>query len=294
MYIGIEKFLLNLYNNRLPSTIKSVIKHLNSYPSIYYTGRALATCGERLSKSHQPRYQIDKARLIKDFQDYEALFQDSERNFEAIMGPYTSEFRWFLGRIYNTWFVSVDAELYYSMIRSYRPNLIIEIGSGHSTHFGMDAVNVNQTGRMISIDPAPRIKLPKGVAHIQAKVQEVDVDVFTELREGDILFIDSSHTTEEALYHCEQILPNIHSGVIIHHHDFYWPYRAYHEDDPITYGEPDVVLRFYSDNRESFEVIACASYVRYKNLELVNRLVRSYKWNLRKIPGSLWTKTKKP
>jgi hypothetical protein len=268
------------------------MKRLNSYPLIYYIGRAWATCGERVSKSHQRRDQTDKAPLIKDFRDYEALFEDSEKNFEAIISPYASEFRWFFGRIYNTWFVSVDAELYYSMIRSYRPNLIIEIGSGHSTHFGMDGVNVNQAGRMISIDPAPRIGLPQAVAHIQAKVQEVDVDLFSELRDGDILFIDSSHTTEEALYHCEQILPNIHGGVIIHHHDFCWPYRVYHEDDPTTYGEPDVLLRFYSENRETFEVITCTSYVRYKNLELVSRLVKSYKWNPRKIPASLWTKKK--
>jgi len=287
-----ETFLLDVYNNRLPYTLKSAIKQLNSYPLVYYLGRALATCGERLSRSHQPRYQIDKAPLIANFTDHEALFHDSEKNFEEILSPLTGEFRWFFGRVYNTWFISVDAELYYSMIRSCRPNLIIEIGSGHSTHFGMDGVNANQKGRIISIDPAPRIELPKTVAHMRSKVQDVDVGLFAELREGDILFIDSSHTTEEALYHCRRILPILQPGVIIHHHDFFWPYRAYHEDDPLTYGEPDVLLEFYLDNQKSFEVITCASYVRHKNVELVRRLVKSYKWNQGKIPGSLWTRKK--
>jgi len=239
-------------------------------------------------------YQTDKVPLIEDFSEDEFLFKDSERNFETILTPYASEFGWFFGKICNTWFVSVDAELYYSMIRWYRPRLIIEIGSGHSTHFAMNAVNSNQTGRITSIDPAPRIKLPKGVTHIQAQVEDVNADVFMELCESDILFIDSSHTSEEALYHCENILPYIDSGVIIHHHDFFWPYRAYHENDPITYGEPDVLLRFYLENRDSFELMICASYVRYKNLALVNRLVKSYKWNRGEIPSSLWTMKKKP
>ena len=60
----------------------------------------------------------------------------------------------------------------------------------------------------------------------------------------------------------------------------------------ITYGEPDVLLRFYLNNKETYEVITCASYVRYKNLKLVRRLIKSYKWNPQKIPASLWTKKK--
>ena len=276
----------------LARSAKERIKHFPMFSSIYYAKRAVAACRERLLSSYPPKYQVDMAPLIKSFSDYEVLFEEAERNFEAIIAPYTSEFRWFLGRIYNTAFASIDAELYYSMIRKHRPNLIIEVGSGYSTHFAMDALKKNRTGHIVSIDPKPRTSLPKDVEHAQAKVEDVDLDVFEDLSQNDILFIDSSHLTEEALYHCEHILPNLGAGVIIHHHDFTYPYCIYYSDDSITFGEPDVLLKFYMENRESFEVIVCVSYVRYKNPELVNRFVKSYRWNPRRIPGSLWTRKK--
>jgi hypothetical protein len=274
--------------------IKNVVKRLNTLPLIFYAGRGLVICAERLSKTYYPAWRrADKIAVNGDLANYEPLFGVSEENFERIVGPYTSEFGWFFGKIYNSWFESVDAELYYSMVRHFLPDTIIEIGSGHSTRFGMDAVNRNQAGRIVSIDPSPRIQLPEGVTRIQARVQDVDIDMFRELRENDILFVDSSHTSEEALYHCEEILPELEPGVIVHHHDFSFPYRAYLFENPIKYGEPDVLLQFYSDNAQSYEVIVSTSYVRYVNPDLIERLVSSYKWNPQRIPVSLWTRKKK-
>jgi hypothetical protein len=281
------------------SLIKGVLsrflERIKSHPlfaSLYYATRAAEIVRERLFTRYPVKYQVDKAPLRKDFADYEVLFTESEHNFEAIISPYASEFSWFLGRIYNGAFESIDAELYYAMIRKYRPHLVIEVGSGHSTHFAMDALKRNGSGRMVSIDPKPRIGLPEGVEHTEARVEDIDADVFKNLNENDILFIDSSHLGQEALYHCGQIMPNLGAGVIIHHHDFTYPYSIYYGDDPVRWGEPDVLLRFFMDNRESFEVIVCASYVRFKNAELVNRFIKSYRWNPRRIPGSLWTRKK--
>lgn len=268
----------------------SLVKHFLKSPSIYYARRTMAICRDRLLGTHPPEYQVDKAPFINNYRKYEPLFRNSEQRFEAIIAPYISEFRWSLGRIYNGAFVSIDPELYYSIIRKYQPNLIIEVGSGHSTHFAMDAIKRNQTGYIISIDPEPQRSLPAGVEHKQMKIENVDLDIFKTLCKNDILFIDSSHTTEETKYHCERILPSLNTGVIVHHHDFTFPFRIYYCNDPTIYSEPDVLLKFYTDNTEAFEVIVCASYVRYKNFGLVNRLIKSYTWNSRRIPGSLWTR----
>lgn len=282
----------NLLKKILPKFIKVRVKNILRQPSFFYLARAVQVYREWLFKSHCPKYQVDKAALIKKFSDYESLFEASSNNFKTIITPYVSEFKWFIGRLYNSQFCSIDPELYYSLVRLYKPNLIIEIGSGHSTHYATEALRKNQNGHIISIDPEPRRTLPRKVEYIQAKVEDVDTKIFEDLAENDILFIDSSHTTEEALYHCKQILPNIGKGVIIHHHDFTFPYDIYYGDDPMVFGEPDVLLEFYAANKDFFEVLTCASYVRFRNPDLVNQLIKSYRWNPLRIPGSLWTRKK--
>lgn len=277
----------------LPRFLKDKLKQVYiAHPSFDYARMALRTYGQWLSKSYPPKYRVDTAPLIENFSDYEALFEASESNFEATIAPYVSEFTWFLGRIYNGAFISVDVELHYSMIRRHKPNLIIEIGSGHSTHFAMDAIRINQSGHLISIDPQPRRSLPESVEHIKARVEDVSTDIFAALGESDILFIDSSHTTEEALYHCKRILPGLAKGVIVHHHDFTYPYDIYYRDDPVMFGEPNVLLEFYSTNKDMFQIVVSASYTRFSNPQLVKRLVKSYKWNPLRVPGSLWTRKK--
>lgn len=284
--------MIGLLKRILPQPLKERVKHIIAQPSFCYLRAAAKTYRQWLCRTYSPRYQADRAPLMRNFADYEALFEASESNFEAVITPYVSEFKWFVGRVYNDAFVSIDPELYYSMIRQYKPNLIIEIGSGHSTHFAMDAIRMNQTGHVISIDPKPRRSLPRSVEHIKAKVQDVGADVFEALGENDVLFIDSSHTTEEALYHCQQILPNLAKGVIVHHHDFTYPYEICYQDDPVIFGEPHVLLEFYDANKDSFEIVVSASYTRFRNPQLVNRLIKSYRWNPLRVPGSLWTRKK--
>jgi len=276
----------------LPESIKAGIKNVLLQRASHHARMARKTYWEWLFKSYHPKYQADKAPLMSRVSNFESLFEASEDQFKTTITPHVSEFAWSVGEVYNGQFVSIDPELYYSMIRQHKPSRIIEIGSGYSTHFAIDALRMNQTGQITCIDPEPRRSLPKGVTHIEAKVEEVGTDVFADLGENDILFVDSSHTTEEAIYHCQQILPHLGKGVIVHHHDFTFPYDIHYGDDPVVFDEPGVLLEFYSANRDSFEVLVCASYVRFRNPDLVNRLIESYRWNPLRVPGSLWTRKK--
>ena len=79
-------------------------------------------------------------------------------------------------------------------------------------------------------------------------------------------------------------------GVVIHHHDFTFPYDIYYGDDPLEFAEPDVLLDFYAARIDAFEILVCASYVRYVDPQLVNRLIKSYRWNKRRVPASLWVR----
>ena len=49
-----------------------------------------------------------------------------------------------LSVINNGSFEEGDAEIYYQMIRYLKPNKILEVGSGHSTLIGLEAVEQNK------------------------------------------------------------------------------------------------------------------------------------------------------
>lgn len=124
-----------------------------------------------------------------------------------------------------------DALMLYSMLRHETPRRIIEVGSGFSSAAMLD---LNETifdsaVRLTFIDPdMSRLRplLRSGddqcVALIEQRVQEVPLEVFSELEAGDVLFIDSSHVSKigsdvNRLYF--EVLPVLRPGVRVHIHD---------------------------------------------------------------------------
>ncbi len=276
--------MLNSYKKFIPLSIRNTVREILFTPNFYYVKKTWSMY------LRGQNHEICNLPLLKNYKEYEDLFENAEENFKEIVTPFISEFGWLIGRIYNGTFESVDAEVYYAIIRKYQPKLIIEIGSGHSTCFALDAIKRNKKGNIISITLEPRRRLPKCVKYIQSKVEEISADIFEQLSENDILFIDSSHTTEEAIYHTKKIVPLLKPGVIIHHHDILYPYKCYYLNDFTLFAEPDVLLDFYKKNKDIYEIITSTSYVPYRNLELVKRLVNSFNWNLKRRPGSLWAR----
>jgi predicted O-methyltransferase YrrM len=281
--------VLRSFRRIVPEPVRGLVRPLWRHSTTFYLRQAVRLCRTRLFHDDPSIYRVEKVRLRQDIDRYEELFLDSCEVFEATLSPFLSEFHWFIGRIYNGAFQAVDAELYYTMIRRHQPRLILEVGSGHSTHFALDGVRRNGWGCIACIDPDPRRSLPRDVNHIAAKVEDVDLGLFRDLGEGDILFIDSSHTTEEARYHVERLLPALARGVVVHHHDVYYPYDVYYHGDRAAFGEPDVLLDFYRHAPQDFRVLVSAPYVRYKDPALMRRLVRSHRWDPDRLPGSLWS-----
>jgi hypothetical protein len=275
--------------NSVPRPIRRLAREIGRRPPAGASGRAARLAARRILDAQSRDASRHGLPVVDDLDPVERLFADSERNFADIVAPYVPEFRWSLGEIYNEFFESVDAELYYAVVRRLRPRLIIEVGSGNSTSFARDATKANGIGRIISIDPEPRTALPDGVEHLASRVEDVDPALFAELAADDVLFIDSSHTTEEARFHTERILPFLSPGVVVHHHDILLPYVRYYMDDPSAFGEPDVLLDFYLRHRDRYRVLVSASYVRYRDPDLLARLIGSYRWHRARVPGSLWT-----
>lgn len=126
-----------------------------------------------------------------------------------------------------------DAEVLYSLIRYFRPERILEVGSGYSTLVACAALERNShdgSRRAVHqcIEPyeMPWLEsLPVEVT--RERVEQVKLEHFARLRSGDILFIDSSHMVRpqgDVLFLYQEVLPRLASGVIVHIHDVFTPY----------------------------------------------------------------------
>lgn len=212
---------------------------------------------------------------------YESLFVPSLDNFVALTTPFQKEFsRWRLPWVQNGWFDAGDAEFYYSMVRRCRPSFIVEVGAGWSTRFALAALRKNGYGQVIAIDPSPRGALPPEVQHRVQRFQDADPQLFAALRPGDILFIDSSHTAQEARLHTE-LVARLPAGVFIHHHDVIYPYEPMYDEEP-------VVLEYYAAHSETFRLLCGLVYATWKSRARCADAVPSLRWNPLRSPRSFW------
>lgn len=129
----------------------------------------------------------------------------------------------------NGFFGGADALTYYSILRRYQPARVLEIGSGFSTLLAAEALKRNGRGDVVCIEPYPRafLKNMRLKELIQKPAQDMTADWFNDhLQDGDVLFIDSTHTVKtggDCLYLYLKILPQLKAKVFIHSHDIFLP-----------------------------------------------------------------------
>lgn len=135
----------------------------------------------------------------------------------------------------NPFYGPGDAELLYAMVRRHGPARVLELGAGYSTlviaHAGERNAADGQPLSHIVVDPKPSPVLEGIADRIELRSQSAD-DVapaeFAELKAGDMLFIDTTHTLKpgsEVLYLLLTILPTLRPGVLVHIHDVYRPFE---------------------------------------------------------------------
>jgi len=174
----------------------------------------------------------------------------------------------------NGSFQAGDAEYLYSMIRHLKPSRIIEVGCGNSTLLILSAIkknkdeNSNYTCSHTCIEPYESAWLEKINIHlIRKKVEDVPIDIFQELGNNDILFIDSSHIIRpqgDVLFEYQNILPNLKTGVYVHIHDIFTP-KDYLPDWGIRrflfWNEQYLLESFLTFNKE-FKVVGALNYLK--------------------------------
>ena len=187
--------------------------------------------------------------------------------------PTGEQNRFYLG---NHLFDGTDALVAYCMVRHFQPRFIIEVGSGFSSLVLGAAAAENDSAGIISIEPFPREFLRKGFpglrSLIEKKVQEIDLNFFSQLESGDILFIDSSHTVKiggDVNYLFLEVLPRLKPGVIVHVHDIFLPfdYRRNWVLDEFRFWTEQYLLQAFMMFNFEFEVLMANSYLNHYHQE---------------------------
>jgi len=130
----------------------------------------------------------------------------------------------------NRWFMAADAMSYYAILRKLKPKRILEIGCGFSTLVASRAIGKNGVGEIHGIEPYPRAFV-RSIPHLKElhvkPVQDIPLEYFNSLlRDGDVLFIDTTHTVKtgcDCLWLYLKILPKLTAKLHIHVHDIWLP-----------------------------------------------------------------------
>jgi hypothetical protein len=134
----------------------------------------------------------------------------------------------------NGYFSFADARAAYAAVFHFKPKLILEVGSGHSTKFFRKAIREAATDtKIISIDPHPRAEIRRLIDDaVAGSVADIDPSVFDRLNPGDILFWDGSHVCFNGSDVCTlflDVLPRLKPGVVVHVHDVSLPFAGFRQ-----------------------------------------------------------------
>lgn len=197
-------------------------------------------------------------------------------------------------------FHGTDVLVAYCMVRHFQPRRIIEVGSGFSSVVLGQAAARNKSSSLTCIDPFPHElvrksnSIPALRSLIETKVQDVDVEFFSQLESGDILFIDSSHTVKiggDVNYLFLEVLPRLKAGVIVHVHDIFFPF-AYRRDwtlEEFRFWTEQYLLQAFLIFNPEFEVLMANSYLNhYYPPDLKAAFPHLSRW----IGGSFWMRRK--
>jgi predicted O-methyltransferase YrrM len=256
----------------------------------YYEPRFVYPPDFDFTKIRKIPFEID---LYKQLNQLGQFFHSSELSILDINQPLQTN-GFFVN---NPNFGAGDVDLYYLIIRKFKPKRIIEIGSGYSTMVCLKAIEQNllegDSTELTCIEPfeMPFLNQEKNITLIRKPVEEVDLDTFQNLEENDILFIDSSHIIRpgnDLLHIFFEILPILKKGVIIHIHDIFSP-RHYPKEwltEKMRFWNEQYLLEAFLHNNHDYQVLFTANHLVKSHYEDAKKVLIHLKPNSE--PSSFW------
>jgi len=198
----------------------------------------------------------------------------------------------------NESFKSGDAEYLYNAVRLFQSKKIVEIGSGISTLMIINAIKQNKLDNSryecehICIEPYGADWLDKtNVRIIRRKCEDVDKQIFTELEQNDILFIDSSHIIRpqgDVLFEYLEVLPILKSGVLVHIHDIFTPKDYLDEWVGVMFWNEQYLLEAFLTFNNEFKIIGALNYLMHNHFNELSKKCPILRNERDREPGSFW------
>ncbi|HSF32807.1 MAG TPA: class I SAM-dependent methyltransferase [Candidatus Tectomicrobia bacterium] len=218
---------------------------------------------------------------------------EQSSNLTSICLPYQREYagnqvyRQAITGQFGPGFGYIEAQALHGVLRCFKPARVIEVGSGASTWCTLAALEMNrrETGRAAQITciepyPSERLRALPQIALIARQVQSVPFQLFTQLGEGDLLFIDSSHMVKpgsDVNYLILEVVPRLQHGVMVHFHDIYLPYD-YPPDTLQTFvhGTETSLLRAFLMFNNRVKILFCLSHLHYDRRDILAKVFPEY------------------
>jgi Methyltransferase domain len=191
--------------------------------------RGIVLADSQIESSQVPAVEIDLGAMLELWNSSRSLLRECSFPDEPAAGR-----RYYFK---NDFYSFGDAISLYLIIRNFQPRRVIEIGSGFSSACMLDTVEVHNMSPVAFTFIEPFADRLKGLLRatdrttsviIEQPVQQVDLKIFDDLRENDILFVDSAHvvkTGSDVNHIFFNILPRLKAGVLIHFHDIFFPFE---------------------------------------------------------------------
>jgi methyltransferase family protein len=253
-------------------------------------GRHLARLQSRPVPDRLPGVPLSREELVAEWRALAPLMAEApfraERHAHYKYGYTNPAYSW------------GDASVLHAILRKYRPRRLIEIGSGWSSACSVDTVGHSLDGNcdVTLIEPYPALVQEllgsdiSRVKIIESGVQDVPVELFENLRENDVLFIDSTHvvrTGSDVCFELFEILPRLAPGVLVHFHDMFWPFEYPHDwavEENRSWNEIYAVRAFLTNNAD-WQIFMFNDYMAKLEHDLI---ASTYPAFLNNTGGALW------
>jgi hypothetical protein len=181
----------------------------------------------------------------------------------------------------------IEAEFLHCFVKRYKPGKILQIGCGVSTAVCLRAaLEISYQPRIICVEPHPTAFLRRSskdgvIKLMEMKAQDIDLGILSQLGDGDLFFVDSSHTlgpAGEVTRIILEMLPRLGAGVFAHFHDVGFPYdyqAAVLEEDLFFPHETALLLAFLTLNPH-FRIMASFSMLHHDKQESLRKLFPHY------------------
>lgn len=242
--------------------------------------------------------RIDTAKQLDRLESFRERFRKEYQTLPRRPAPKAPVPSYFLE---NSSYGPVDAELWYCMLRWLKPKRVIEVGSGFSTLLALQAIERNEESgahtKYTVIDPYPSHRVQYMIAAgaslelLRSPVQGVALDRFDTLKDGDVLFIDSTHVAaigSDVCYEYLEVLPRLAKGVYVHVHDILLPENYPREwVQRLYFWNEQYLLQAFLTFNDTFEIVWSARQLSLDEPQALAAAFPSFRPGVSR-PGCFW------